>query len=232
MEDKLLVSVIIPVFNNAEFLAEAIESVLAQSYRPSEIIVVDDGSTDCSAAIAKGFGSALRYCFQSNMGAGGARNLGISLAQGKWLAFLDADDFWEKDKLSVQAAAVEADPALDMVFGHVRQFYNPGLHEHIRKLIKIPAEIMPGLLAGSMLINRDAFLRVGMFRTDCIVGEFIDWHDRATRLQLKSRMLGDVVLNRRIHMNSLSVRERRHQTDFVRILKESLDRRRRDNPRR
>src|ERR1700758_706720 len=103
MNEKSLISVIIPVYNAEKYLAEAIESVLAQTYRPIEVIVVDDGSTDSSADIAKRFAS-VRYCFQSHSGLGATRNRGIDLSQGKFLAFLDADDLWVEDKLTHQMA--------------------------------------------------------------------------------------------------------------------------------
>jgi glycosyltransferase involved in cell wall biosynthesis len=221
----MLVSAIIPVYNAEPYLAEAIKSVLAQTYRPIEIIVVDDGSTDGSAHVAKRF-DQVRYQFQPNRGAGAARNRGAGLAQGSFLAFLDADDLWVEDKLARQMMAFEADSNLDMVFGYVRQFHSPELDEEEKKQRKILSEVMPGHHVGTMLIRRDAFFRVGSFRTDLEVGEFIDWHARATEMGLRSQMLPDVVMKRRIHTNNMMQRERGSQTDYVRILKASLDRRR------
>src|SRR5436305_1029668 len=89
-----MISVIIPVYNGERYLGEAIESVLAQSYHWLEIILVDDGSTDGSATVAKQFSPAVQVVRQPNLGAGAARNRGIALAQGEFLAFLDADDLW------------------------------------------------------------------------------------------------------------------------------------------
>jgi glycosyltransferase involved in cell wall biosynthesis len=221
-----LVSVIIPVYNGERYLAEAIGSVLAQTYRPVEIIVVDDGSTDGSADVAKRFDSPVRYDFQPNSGAGAARNRGVGLAQGSFLAFLDADDLWAEGKLARQIAAFDDDPELAMVFGHVKQFYSPELDEHVKKRIGLLVETIPGHHVGAMLIKRGAFLRVGMFETGWQIGEFIDWHARAVELGLKSSMLPEIVMKRRIHMNNMGRRERKHQTDYVRILKASLDRRR------
>src|SRR5436853_749734 len=99
-----LVSVIIPVYNCEQYLAEAIQSVLAQTHPTIELIVVDDGSTDNSAAVAKSF-AVVRYVFQRQGGPGAARNRGISLARGSFLAFLDADDVWVAGKLTRQLAA-------------------------------------------------------------------------------------------------------------------------------
>ncbi len=224
VKNKPLVSVIIPVYNCEKYLAEAIESVLAQTYRPIEVVVVDDGSTDGSADIARRFGY-VRYYFQSHSGIGAARNRGIDLSQGRFLAFLDADDLWVEDKLARQMAILEDYPDLAIVFGHVKQFISPELDEGIEK-IKCPNELMPGYIAGAMLIRRGAFLRVGSFEATWQVGEFIDWYLKAMERGLKSLMIPEVVLKRRLHNTNTVIREHKSQTDYIRILKASLDRRR------
>jgi len=92
MRANSLISVIIPVYNGERYLAEAIESALGQHYRPIEIILVDDGSTDRSAEVAKQVSQSIRYLYQAHGGAGAARNAGVDLAPGEFLAFLDPDD--------------------------------------------------------------------------------------------------------------------------------------------
>lgn len=104
------VSVVIPTYNRAALLPEAIASALGQSNAPVEVIVVDDGSQDETAAVVGGFGSAVRYIRQSNAGVGVARNTGAGRASGEWVAFLDSDDLWERDKLAVQLAALRVAP--------------------------------------------------------------------------------------------------------------------------
>ncbi len=101
MRNNPLVSVIIPVYNGERYLAEAIGSVLAQTYTPFELIIIDDGSSDNSSGIARSF-KEVRYYHQSNQGVAAARNAGISFAHGGFIAFLDQDDIWMHDKLSVQ----------------------------------------------------------------------------------------------------------------------------------
>lgn len=88
---KHLVSIIIPVYNGEQFIAEAIECVLAQDYRPIEILAVVDGSTDNTADIARSF-RKVQYIYQTNQGNGTAKNVGINAARGETLAFLDVDD--------------------------------------------------------------------------------------------------------------------------------------------
>ena len=225
MNHNPLISVIIPVYNGEAYLAEAIESVLRQTYRPIKLIVVDDGSTDGSAEVAQRF-LEVRYCFQPQSGAAAARNRGTSLAQGTFLAFLDADDLWTSQKLTRQLAVFENNPALDMLFAQVKPFHSPELDEETKKRLPIPAHIMPGYHPGTMLIKRDAFFRVGQFEPRWRVGEFIDWYAKAMELGLKSQMLPEVLMKRRLHTTSLGTRERKSQTDYLRILKAALDRRR------
>ena len=225
-EKRLLVSVIIPVFNGEKYLREAIESVLAQTYRSFEIILVNDGSTDSTGAIANGFASQLRYFYQENGGLAAALNRGIELSRGCFLSFLDADDLWKEDKLVRQMAVFDNNTDADMVFGHVEQFYSSELDENDRKRLRIPAGVLRGFFKGSMVIKRNSFFRVGAFETRWKVGDFVDWYLKAVEKGLKSIVLNDVVMLRRIHADNMGLRERKSQTDFVRILKGSLDRRR------
>ena len=221
-----LVSIIIPVYNCERYLAEAIESVLTQTYRTIEVIVVDDGSTDGSGHVAKRFGLPVKYTFQANGGTGAARNRGVELAQGKFLAFLDQDDLWIKDKLTNQIAAFHHNPAIDIVFGYVEQFYSPELAQGKKDGPPCHSKTMPGPHVGAMLITREAFLRVGPFGTNFQIAEFIDWYARSKELGLNSLMLPDIVMRRRIHLNNQSFLKRTHRLEYIRVLKASLDRER------
>jgi glycosyltransferase involved in cell wall biosynthesis len=231
-----LVSVIIPVYNGEKYLAEAIKSVLAQAHRPIEIIVVDDGSTDRSAEVVRSFPETIRYYYQRNSGSGAARNTGVQEARGSLLAFLDADDLWVKDKLSLQMPMLEADPALDMVFGHVSQFFSPDLDQAMRKKVACPEGKMPGYHVGTLLIRRETFLHVGLFNPTLQCGEFLDWSFRAKEKGLKELLLPDVLMKRRIHASNMGIvksntRTNNSHADYVRVLKASLDRRRKKDNR-
>ena len=221
-----LVSVVMPVYNGEPYLVEAVESVLAQSYRPLELILVDDGSTDGSAELARRFGTALRYEYQANAGQGAARNRGIQLARGPLLAFLDNDDYWSTEKLALQVAALANDPSLEAVFGHVRQFMSPELDPEAAARVRYHAEVMPGHVPGAMLIRREAFDRVGRFDPQWRVGEFVHWYARATEAGLRTVLLPDIVLHRRLHDDNAGIKHRAQSVQYVRILKAALDRRR------
>src|SRR5689334_18119421 len=116
-----LISIIIPVFNGEQHLAEAIGSVRAQDYEAKEILVIDDGSTDRTAEIAASF-AEVQYHRQERSGAGAARNVGVDLAQGDFLAFLDADDVWLPKKLPRQMEILNGDEDIEAVFSHAVQF--------------------------------------------------------------------------------------------------------------
>jgi len=221
-----LISVIIPVYNCERYLAGAIASVRAQTWRHIETVVVDDGSTDGSAAVAKRFGSFVKYELQPHAGPGTARNRGVELAQGDYLAFLDADDLWMANKLELQMAAFGSDPLPDAVFGHVEQFISPDLSRELAERIECPVELVPGRFPGTMLIRSETFRRVGPFSGGLRVAEFIEWYSRATELGLKDVMLPQMVLRRRIHATNSGIVHRDARADYVRVVKAALDRRR------
>jgi glycosyltransferase involved in cell wall biosynthesis len=222
-----LVSVMIGVYNAAPYLAEAIESVLAQTYRPLELIVVDDGSTDGSGEIARSYGEVVRYEYQTNAGNGAARNRAVQLASGGLLAFLDADDRFVPDKLDRQHEILESRPDTDMVFGHVREFVSPELSVEERESIRAPAPgPAPWTAPNLMLIRRESFQRVGPFSETLKVGVTIDWYARAIEYGLHGVMLPDVVLERRLHLANNGLREREARHQYLHVLKSSLDRRR------
>jgi glycosyltransferase involved in cell wall biosynthesis len=224
--DSLLVTVIMPAYNGARYLAAAISSVLAQTYRPIEVIVVDDGSTDSTAQAAHRFAADVRYAYQDHRGVSAALNRGVELAQGSCLAFLDADDLWIKHKLLWQMAALQAHPEAEMVFGYLQPFQSADPEHGDADEIIRAGDSMVGYSKGTMLIRREALERVGLFETKWRVGEFMDWYARAVEKGLTSIMVPEIVLLRRVHDDNMSRREQGAQKDYARILKAALDRRR------
>lgn len=155
-----MVSVIVPVYNNETYLGQAINSVLQQTYKDIEIIVVDDGSTDKSSKIAEGF-KQVKYIYQANSGPSSARNKGVSVSQGEYIAFLDSDDMYAENKIEVQVKALEQNKDVDIIYNdciavdknlsYVNTLKSEGVYENeknflcmllFRQIIPIPPSIM------------------------------------------------------------------------------------------
>jgi glycosyltransferase involved in cell wall biosynthesis len=193
-----LVSVVVPVFNGERFLAETLASVCAQTYAPFELVVVDDGSTDGSAAVLRSFPQA-RCVSQPNRGVAAARNTGVEAARGELLAFIDQDDLWPADSLAVRVGHLLAHPELDFVLSLVQFFLEPGVAkpDWVRpELLEQPA---PGYNLGNMVVRRAAFERVGRFDPRFVLASDHDWFVRANDLGLRHARLDRVLLRKRTH---------------------------------
>jgi glycosyltransferase involved in cell wall biosynthesis len=221
-----LITAAIPVRDGEAYLAEAIESVLGQSRACEQVIVVDNGSTDHSAEIAAGFGSAVEVVHEPRPGIGAARNAALRAARGDYLAFLDADDLWEPEKTALQVAAFEAEPELQLVFGHVRQFLSPDLTAEEAERIRVPAAPQPAEHVGAMLARRAAIEAIGPWPEDLRVSDGLVFLLRARELGLEQAMLAETVTLRRVHGDNHSIHNRDERSEFARLLKRSLDRRR------
>ena len=224
-----LISCAIPVFNCERYLAEALDSILAQTYRALEIIVADDGSTDGTAQVVASYGDRIRYLWQSNAGPAAAQNLALAAVQGQFVAFLDADDLWHPEKLARQMARFRARPELDLCVAHIQNFWVPELAEEAERLRDHRiAQPLPGYTSVTLLAKRCLFEAVGPFDSRLQHGSGLDWFLRAAEHGAVMELLPDVLVYRRLHEANRS----RHLADnsrdaHVRILKASLDRRRR-----
>ena len=221
-----LISTIIPVFNGGRYIAQAIESILEQGYPNTEIIVIDDGSTDNTAAVVKQFNAPVCYFYQENAGIAATMNHGVRRAKGDFFSFLDSDDYWLPGKTSKQLDLLRQNPELDMVFGHVKQFYSPELSQEYRQKYACPETPIPGYNSGSMLIRRSSFFKVGKLDEKYEKGMFNDWIMRAKTTGLRSMMLPDIIYMRRIHDANYGILKKDKYVDYVRALKAHLDRQR------
>jgi len=214
------VSVIIPVHNGETFIAEAIASVVAQRNLPLEIVVIDDGSTDGSAAIVRAHGDAVRYRHQPRAGVAAARNAGLALAAGDLIGFLDQDDLWPEDKLAVLLPFLAANPRLEAVYGLTSRI--------VVGQRQAPAPVFNWHL-GSALFRRSLFARIGTF--DETVRYYAD--DTDFFLRLRESKAGVAYVDRvtliyRTHGGNTSLTMGGPpRAFFVEVLKRSLDRRRR-----
>jgi glycosyltransferase involved in cell wall biosynthesis len=230
MAQSPVVSVIVPVFNGERFLAQAIDSVLAQRYEPLDLIVVDDGSTDATPAIANRAGVQLRYLRQANAGPAAARNTGIAAARGELLAFLDCDDLWLPGKLARQVERFIARPELEFCVTLFQNFWESELaHEAARYRDRRYAAPLPGYWFSALVARRDLFTRVGLlnvhdFPRTC---EDSDWFLRVREAGAVGELLDEVLVRRRLHGGNLTIRHRNDfPRDLLRVVKVALDRRR------
>lgn len=215
-----------PCHDAGAFIVEAIGSVLAQDYRPLELIVVDDGSTDGSGDLARSFGAPVVVLAQGNQGVAAARNVAIRHAAGEYVAFCDADDVWAPGGLRARIEALEEPPACDYTYGMVQNFLSPEVDEQRARQLDFPREPRSGRIAGSLVVRRAALDRVGEFCTAEVVGEFVDWIGRAADAGLTARAVDRVVLRRRVHGANSTLRSPDAPLRYLRVLKATLDRRR------
>ena len=140
------ISVVIPVHNGERYLPASIQSVLDQRHPSLELLVVDNGSTDATAEVARSF-SLVRYVHLADKGLCKALNHALEQCRGALLGFLDADDLWSPGRLALQLAAFAGDSAVEMVFGHVEQFISPELDEAAKARLSIRNRLLPGAVA-------------------------------------------------------------------------------------
>jgi len=217
----MTLAVAIPMYNAERFIGEALASVLAQSHRVNDIVVVDDGSDDASAEVALAAGPRVRVLRQPNAGIGVARSRAIAATRGELVVLLDADDLLTPDSIECRVRALRANPPLDIAFGRVRHFAEYAGDAPIGLDAPQPAHVLSG-----MLIRRVAYERVGPFASGLHVAEALDWMLRAREQGLREVTVPDLVLWRRVHGANNSIVNRASLGEFPRALKASLDRRR------
>ena len=223
---RFRVSVVIPCFNGERYIADTIRSVLRQDGGPIEIVVVDDGSTDGSRAAVAAFGSAVRCAPQPHGGAASARNRGVEMSSGAYLAFLDADDLWTDRALPALIAPLERDPSLAMTVGLMEQFVSPELPDGARHGFRFSPDPVPARMCGTVLVRRAEFDRVGGFSPRLESGEFTDWILRAEAVGLRFATVAELVLRRRLHLTNHGVVRKDARQDYLKVVKAALDRRR------
>ncbi|MBK6561815.1 glycosyltransferase family A protein [Candidatus Amarobacter glycogenicus] len=217
-----LVSVIIPVHNGAHFLPDSLASVFAQEYRPIEVIVADDGSTDGSAEVAESF-PGVRCLRLEKGGVSRARNLAVAASAGEWLAFLDADDRWFPRKLTEQVALGEACPEAGLVLCRVIHRFSVDIPEWFYG--PTDGSAVTAYEPSAWLVRRAVFERVGGFDEARSLGEDTQWLSRAWDLGISHLVAEEIGLERHIHGANATglIQNRRVVFD---ILRESVERKR------
>lgn len=220
-----MVSVIVPCYNAARFLPEAIASVRAQQFEPLEILVVDDGSTDETPQTVAALGADIRYFRKENGGPASARNRGLREARGELIGFADADDQWPDGKLELQVGRLVEDPALDIVTGRIRYIELPGAKK-LDLPFEGPEHSVAHIHLGAGLYRRRVFDVVGFLDETLRISEDFDWFLRAREAGLKIVILREVTLLYRLHESNMTRELAARDLMLTRILHDSLVRRR------
>jgi glycosyltransferase involved in cell wall biosynthesis len=195
------ISVVIPVYNGERYLGETLSGLLAEAYEPLEAIVVDDGSTDGSPAVAASLGVAVVSV--AHGGAAAARNAGIRASTGDLIAFADADDPWLPGRLRRQADRLIEAPGLGFVLGSLIRYGEPGAELPPEAQLARWHEPTPGLVS-TALVRREVFDRVGLFEEKLQLCDDIEWVLRATRLGVPHEVMSDLVFRYRHHSENLT----------------------------
>jgi glycosyltransferase involved in cell wall biosynthesis len=223
LQAKVNVSVVIPVCNGERFVGAALRSVLEQSFPPLETIVVDDGSTDATRSVVRQFGERVRYCYEPHRGVAAARNRGVAIARGEWIAFLDADDQWYPDKLVSQVDYLRQVPEVGMVYSDFALTNESGAIIEIDALAKqwridrrnpsypeghlvaVAFDGQPFPYPSTTLVRRDVLVKAGGFNPAFVRHEDFEAFARAARI-CAARFIPKSLVKRRRWALSLSSR--------------------------
>jgi len=217
-----LVTVITAAYNGERFLREALASVFTQDFDSFEVVFVDDGSDDGTAPIARAF--PLRYVYQPNQGLSAARNTGLGLARGRFIAFLDADDWLPPTKLTVQARYLLEHPRVGCVLGRQEWIVEDGVQPP-----NLPRDPIFGQAGGiqlvSAMIRRDVLEELGGFDPTYRYAEDRDLFVRLREHDVKIVVLPEVVLHKRLHGSNMTLNQPESHP-LLRSLREKLGRER------
>ncbi|MEM7282776.1 MAG: glycosyltransferase family 2 protein [Pseudomonadota bacterium] len=239
MTDHPLVSVVMPAYNSADFILESLHSVFSQSYGNTEVIVVDDGSTDSTPDVLRRLGDRVRVINQRNAGAPAARNRGIQAAKGQYIAFIDSDDIWHHDKLRLQVEHLQQNPGVAMACARWHVWHAESNGDYV-----VPDDFEQPINSGTLdsarsgwvytqllldcivwtttvLLRRDVVEECGLFDTDLTSGQDYDYWFRVSRVGKIDQFSENLALYR-IRPQSLArtVHKRNFQYEVV---KRALD---------
>jgi glycosyltransferase involved in cell wall biosynthesis len=200
------VSCIVPVFNAEHYIGDAIESILRQTCPPGEVLVVDDGSTDGTATVVESFGASVILLRRPHRGGAAAKNAALEIVRGPYIAFLDADDVWVRDKLARQLARCCAQPSIDLSFTAYDNFWIPELAEEAgqyrERKLSLPST---GWSLSTLLTRISSFDRFGRFAESEAENYYnLLWALGAASQGAVVDVLPEVLMHRRLHHSNVS----------------------------
>jgi glycosyltransferase involved in cell wall biosynthesis len=223
-----LVSIVLAVKNGERYLAEAIKSVLAQTFKSYEIIVVDDNSTDNTLNIINSY-SQVGYIFNKGKGTSHARNVGIDAATGKFIAFQSHDDIWTPDKLSTQVDYMAKHPDIQYTIAKMKFFLEDGHSPPSGFRRELLSGNHIGMIPETLLVRKTLFSKIGKFDPEYDVAEDVDWFARANDANVPMAIIPKILLHKRIHNTNKSSNVAKNNLDLLKLLRKSIERKREQN---
>jgi glycosyltransferase involved in cell wall biosynthesis len=224
-----LVSCIVPVRNAERYLAETLDSMLAQTHQSLEILVIDGRSTDSTPAIIQRYGPPVAYMRNDgDTGAASGRNFGIAAARGSFIAFNDGDDIWLPGKLAAQLMRFSARPELEISLTHLENFWTPDLPVAERWCDDGKrSTVMAGYSPVTLVARRDVFDRFGLWDSGHRHASNSEWFARAQGQGAAIELMPEVFVRRRLHGSNMTrAQSRESYDDHLRMIKELIERRR------
>jgi glycosyltransferase involved in cell wall biosynthesis len=220
-----VVSVLMSIYNRAEYLEEAVRSVLADTSATHELLLIDDGSTDGAEVIAASLADRAVVLRQDHRGCPSAWNLGVAHARGDFVTFCDSDDLWIPGHTGALLEVLDARPDVDAVFGVTTEFVSPELDAE-SLATRAPYDAQRAPVGGAMLARRAVFDTVGPFDEALLQGYWFDWYARLVDAGVSTTEIDVVVLRRRIHLQNSSIVQSGLLGEYARALHASVVRRR------
>lgn len=223
---KELISCIVTSFNSEKYIAEAIRSILNQTYKHIEIIIADGGSTDKTKDVVQQLNSGIKFITQKGLSPAETRNLGFNSSSGKYIAFLDADDLWHPEKLTRQMNCFAENPEIDLCITYAEMFWSEDLNNEKFFFKDHPrTKSIPGYATTTLLAKKNVFEITGKFNKDLWFTDATEWFIRAKGLGLKIHIIEEPLTYHRMHQSNLTKRKSEEsREEFLALVKSVLDR--------
>ncbi len=221
-----LVSCIITSFNSEKYIAEAVKSILNQTYKDIEIIVADGGSTDNTKELIEKLNSHINFVAQKTLSPAATRNLGFQSSKGKYIAFLDADDLWHPEKLAKQMNCFAQNSEIDLCITYAEMFWSEDLKNERMFFSNHPrSKSIPGYATTTLLAKKNVFEKIGEFKNNLWFTDATEWFIRVKELGLKMHIIEEPLTFHRMHKSNLTKRKSEEsREEFLALVKSVLDR--------
>jgi glycosyltransferase involved in cell wall biosynthesis len=224
MNERTLVSVVIPARHGEKHIRQALETALQQDYDPFEIIAVDDGSTDHTREIILSY-PGIRCIHQNHQGVASARNNGVQVSKGDFIAFLDQDDIWRKDKLRLQVECLRENPNCGYVLSYAQATVEEGTKKtpgFTRRKIFDVSRVW--YIPSTLLVRKSVFHQIGPFDIRLKFGSDSDWFFRAHDAGIEVCVVSESLVHKRFHDNNDSYKTHEIREEILRLVRASISR--------